>query len=42
MAVLDHHDVPVPDENHCALMFCLTWLGFFAVLGVGTYLVSML
>ena len=30
------------EQNRCALMFCLTWVGFFAAIGIGTYLISML
>ena len=50
MAVLDHHvhnSAPSsPQTNHetnvCAVKFCLTWVGFFVVIGLFTYLVSML
>ena len=42
MTVLDRHDRPADDTARCATMFCLTWLGFFAVVGVFTYLVSSL
>jgi len=45
MAVIDHHhDLPVSnrEERHCALMFCLTWVGFFALIGAVSYLVSSL
>jgi hypothetical protein len=41
MAVVHHHDLPA-HTNRCATMFCLTWLGFFAALGVATYLISLL
>ena len=30
------------EQNRCAFMFCLTWVGFFAAIGVFTYVVSML
>ena len=30
------------EQNRCAAMFCLTWVGFFAAIGVFTYIVSML
>ena len=42
---LSHHHPVVPASNeqrHCALMFCLTWVGFFAVLGVLTWIISSL
>lgn len=45
MAVIDHHDLPVhsgQEERHCALMFCLTWIGFFVLLGAVSYLVSLI
>jgi hypothetical protein len=43
MAVLDHHDhVASPSDNICAVQFCLTWVGFFAVIGAVTWLVSLL
>jgi hypothetical protein len=42
MAVL-HHPVRSPREtNTCAVKFCLTWVGFFVAIGVGTYLISLL
>lgn len=44
MAVIDHHDLPLSsdaEERHCALMFCATWLGFFALIGLFSYLVSL-
>ena len=43
MAVIDHHDLPISsnqEERRCALMFCLTWVGFFVLLGLVSYLVS--
>jgi hypothetical protein len=30
------------EQNRCATMFCLTWIGFFAAIGVFTYLISMI
>ena len=30
------------EQNRCATMFCLTWVGFFAAIAVATYLISML
>ena len=30
------------EQNRCAVMFCLTWVGFFAAIGVFTYLISMI
>ncbi len=29
------------EQHRCAFMFCLTWVGFFALIGVFTYVVSM-
>jgi hypothetical protein len=29
MAMLDHHDRSNHETNRCAVMFGLTWLGFF-------------
>jgi hypothetical protein len=43
MAVV--HDSPDhlhKDQNRCALMFCMTWVGFFALVGAITFLVSAL
>jgi len=42
MAMLDHNDRPVHDTNRCAAMFVLTWLGFFAVIGLLSYLSKLL
>lgn len=42
MAVLDNLDHPSHETRRCATVFCLTWIGFFAVLGAITYLVSLL
>lgn len=30
------------EQNRCAVMFCLTWVGFFAVIGVFSYLLHLL
>jgi hypothetical protein len=40
-----HHHHPVmtrKDENRCAAMFCLTWLGFFAAIGAVTWVLTSL
>ena len=43
MAVLDHHDrVASPSENHCAIQFCLTWVGFFVAIGLLGWVLSAL
>jgi hypothetical protein len=45
MAMLDHHDhlvVSEKEQRHCAMMFCLTWVGFFVAIGAVTYLMSSL
>lgn len=42
MAVLDHSHRSTQETNLCAVKFCLTWVGFFAAIGVVTYVVSML
>jgi hypothetical protein len=44
MAVIDRHDHPLasPSDNMCAVQFCLTWVGFFAVIGIVTWLASLL
>ena len=42
MAVLDHHEqIAAPNENACAIQFCLTWVGFFALIGLVTWIVSL-
>ena len=44
MAVV-HYDTtaqPHKDQKRCALMFCMTWVGFFALVGAITFLVSAL
>lgn len=42
MAVLDHHDHPVASQNQCAVQFALTWVGFFVVIGLVSWIVSSL
>jgi len=42
MAMLDQNDRHVHDTNRCAAMFVLTWLGFFAVIGLLSYLSKLL
>jgi len=43
MAVLDHdHPAVSPSENHCAVQFCLTWVGFFVAVGLVTWIASAL
>jgi hypothetical protein len=44
MAVIDNHDhhLAAHEENRCAAMFCLTWVGFFVALGLVSYLVSLI
>ena len=42
MAVLDHSHRSAHETNVCAVKFALTWIGFFAALGVVTYLISLL
>ena len=39
MAMLDRHKAS--DTNRRALIFCLTWVGFFAAIGAVHYLVSV-
>jgi hypothetical protein len=45
MAVLDHHDLsaisPHRETNHRALAFALTWVGFFALIGLATWIGSL-
>jgi len=39
----DHHPVMSrKEQNRCAAMFCLTWLGFFAAIGVLTWVLAAL
>jgi hypothetical protein len=42
MAMLDHHDRSNHETNRCAVMFGLTWLGFFAAIGLLSYLAKLL
>lgn len=42
MVMVRHPSVSNNEQNRCAFMFCLTWVGFFAAIGVFTYLMSML
>lgn len=42
MAMLDHHDHPNHETNRCAAMFGLTWLAFFAAIGLLSYLSKLL
>ena len=42
MAVLDRNDRPDHETNRCAAMFCLTWVAFFAAIGLLTYLFKLL
>ena len=42
MVMVRDPSVTDKEQNRCALMFCLTWVGFFAAIGVFTYVVSML
>ena len=46
MALVHHHPVqtgmPRKEEHRCAVMFCLTWLGFFALIGGLTWVLSSL
>lgn len=30
------------EQNRCAFMFCLTWIGFFATIGAVTWILSSL
>ena len=43
MAVLDHDDLVIPpSENHCAVQFCLTWVGFFVIIGAMSWILTSL
>jgi hypothetical protein len=42
MAVMGHPVRSTHETNVCAVKFCLTWVGFFAAIGLFTYLVSMI
>lgn len=42
MAVLDHNAHGHDDATRCVYTFCAFWLGFFVLIGLGSYLVSMI
>ncbi len=43
MVTVHHHPaLSNKEQNRCATMFCLTWIGFFVAIGAFTYLVSLL
>jgi hypothetical protein len=44
MAVLHHHPVAPAskEQSRCALMFALTWVGFFAVIGAVAWITTSL
>lgn len=44
MALVHHHhsDMSSQEKNRCAAMFALTWVGFFAVIGLVTWVFSWL
>jgi hypothetical protein len=46
MALVHHHPAQPgmtrKEEHHCAVMFCLTWLGFFALIGGLTWVLAAL
>jgi hypothetical protein len=44
MAVVHDRHSPMSrrEENACAFMFCLTWLGFFAAIGALTWILTSL
>ena len=44
MSVVHHHPVVMApkEQNRCAVMFCLTWLGFFALIGAVTWILAAL
>jgi hypothetical protein len=43
MALAHHHPVmSKKEQNRCAVMFCLTWLGFFALIGALTWVLAAL
>jgi hypothetical protein len=37
-----HTGMSRKEEHRCAFMFCLTWLGFFALIGGVTWVLSSL
>ena len=44
MAVAHDHNAPLShkEQNHCALMFCMTWVGFFVFIGAIAWIGSAL
>jgi len=46
MALVHHHPAHTgmtrKEEHRCAVMFCLTWVGFFVLLGALTWVLSSL
>ena len=46
MAVLHHshhhHAMSPGEQKRCVVMFCLTWVGFFAVIGLAGWIISSL
>jgi len=42
MVMVRHPVLSSKEQNRCAFMFCMTWVGFFAAIGVFTFLVSLL
>ena len=44
MAIVHDRHSPMSrrEENTCAAMFCLTWLGFFALIGAVTWVLAAL
>ena len=44
MAMSHHHPVAPAskEQNHCALMFALTWVGFFVLVGAIAWFSSSL
>ena len=44
MAIVHDRHSPMSrkEEHRCAVMFCLTWVGFFVLLGVLTWVLSSL
>ena len=42
MAIAHRSPNAPQEQNRCAVMFCLTWIGFFVVIGVVTWIGSSL
>jgi hypothetical protein len=44
MAIVHDRHSPMSrkEEHRCAVMFCLTWVGFFVLLGALTWILSSL